>query len=166
METLYFILISIFSLISLIAMLIFIRGLFPIRVEKIQTTLNDHWKRSFWLGLVNTIFITIFVIGLSMLASNNQLFLIPAFFVYGAILIGLLFGFSGFLQILGQRLFSEQNHIKRDIQAGIVFVLTGVFPVVGWFLFFPYVICLAVGSVFLTIFKKRGSTKQNESKKK
>jgi hypothetical protein len=135
-------------------------------VEKIQTTLNDHWKRSFWLGLVNTVFITIFVIGLSMLASNNQQFLIPAFFIYGAILVGLLFGFSGFIQILGQRLFSEQNHVKRDIQAGIVFVLTGIFPVVGWFIFFPYVICLAVGSVFLTIFKKKEPAAGNESKTK
>ena len=133
METLYFILISIVSLICLIAMLIFIRGLFPLRVEKIQTTLNDHWKRSFWLGLVNTIFITIFVIGLSMLVNNNQLFLIPAFIIYGAILIGLLFGFSGFLQILGQRLFSEHNQVKREIRAGVVFVLTGLFPVIGWF---------------------------------
>jgi len=155
METLYIILISILALITLAASFIFIRGLFPVRVSKIQVTLEDNWKRSFWLGLVNTILITIFVVGFGSLGNGSPIFYIPAFAMYGAFLIGLLFGLSAFIQILGERLFPDLNPVKRDVKAGAIFLLTSLLPFVGWFLLFPYVLSLSVGAVVITLFQNR-----------
>ena len=155
METIFIILISILALITLVASFIFIRGLFPIRVNKIRATMENQWKRSFWLGLVNTVLITIFVVGFGSLGDGSPIFYIPAFGVYGAFLIGLLYGLSAFIQILGERLFPELNPVKRDIKAGAVFLLTSLLPFVGWFLLFPYVLSLSVGAVVITLFKKK-----------
>ena len=163
MDTLGIILISTLALITLAASLIFIRGLFPVRVSKVQTTLENNWKRSFWLGLVNTILITIFVFGFGSLGNGSPLFYFPAFAMYGAFLIGLLFGLSAFVQILGERLFPDLNPVKRDVKAGSVFLLSSLLPFVGWFLLFPYVICLSVGAVVITLFQNR---KKREKKVK
>jgi hypothetical protein len=155
MDTLGTILISILALITLVASFIFIRGLFPVRVNKIRTTLENQWKRSFWLGLMNTVLITIFVFGFGSLGNSSPLFYFPAFAMYGVFLIGLLYGLSAFIQILGERLFPDLNPVKRDIKAGSVFLLTSLLPFVGWFLLFPYVISLSVGAVVITIFQNR-----------
>ena len=163
METLSIILLSLISLITLIAALIFTRGLFPRRVEKVQSALENHWKRSFWLGLVNTVLITIFVLGLGSLGNNVPLFYIPTFAIYGIFLIGLLFGLTAFIQLLGGRLFPERTPVQRDIRAGAVFLLTGLLPVVGWFLLFPYVVCLGIGAVVLALFSKNPSPEKSDS---
>jgi len=154
METFAVLILSILSLITLIASFVFTRGLFPRKVDLIQATLEDHWKRSFWLGLVNTIFVTILVLGLGALGNNIRVFYLPAFAIYGVFLIGLLFGLTAFVQLLGERLFPERTPVQRDIRAGAIFLLTGMLPVVGWFLLFPYVICLSIGAVVLTLFRK------------
>jgi hypothetical protein len=104
--------------------------------------------------LANTVFITILVLGLGAIGNNYRIFLLPAFAIYGAFLIGLLFGLTAFIQLLGGRLFPDRTPVQRDIRAGAVLLLTGMLPVVGWFLLFPYVICLSIGAVVLTLFRK------------
>ena len=163
METIFVVLLSILALITLLASFIFFRGLFPVRVSKIQSTLENHWKRSFWLGLMNTILISIFVIGFGSLGNGSPIFYIPAMAMYGAFLIGLLFGLSAFVQILGERLFPDLNPVVRDIKAGSVFLLTSLLPFVGWFLLFPYVISLSVGAVVITLFRKNPTITDNEN---
>ncbi len=165
MENFFIILFAVSSLVTLVASFIFIRGLFPERVEKVRATLEAHWKRSFWLGFLNTILISIFVFGFGALANNSPVFYLPTFGIYGAFLIGLLFGLTAFLQILGERLFTSSSPIKRDIRAGAVFLLASLLPVVGWFLLFPYVISLGVGAVVLTIFQKKKSVSDSEPEK-
>ncbi len=162
METIFVVLLSILALITLVASFIFFRGLFPVRVKKIQITMENNWKRSFWLGLLNTTLITIFVFGFGSLGNGSPFFYIPAFAMYGAFLIGLLFSLSAFVQILGERLFPDLDPVKRDVKAGAVFLLTSLLPFVGWFLIFPYVISLSVGAVVITLFRKNPTITDNE----
>ena len=113
MQTFLIIILSAFSLITLVAAFILTRGLFTECVEKVQATLENNWKRSFWIGLLNTILISIFVFGLGALGNSVGLFYIPTFGIYGAFLIGLLFGMTAFTQILGDRLFSDSEPVKK-----------------------------------------------------
>lgn len=166
METFFIILLSIMSLITLGASFIFIRALFPVRVDKVRVTLETHWKRSFWLGLVNTILITVLVVGLGSLANGSPILYIPTFAMYGALLIGLLFGLSAFNLLLGERLFPDHNPVKRDVRAGAVLLLTSLLPFVGWFLLFPYVISLSVGAVVITLFQDRKKREKKAEKEK
>lgn len=154
MQTLFVILFAIVFLVALVASLLLIRGLFPLRVDRVRQTLENDWKLSFWIGLLNTVLITIFVMGLGSLAENAPIFFFPAFGIYGAFLIGLLYGLAAFIGTLGDRLFPDQPLVKRDIQAGAVFLLASILPAVGWFLLFPYVISLSVGAVVITLFQK------------
>ena len=155
MQTLFVILFAILSLAALVASLLLIRGLFPIRVDRIRQTLENHWKRSFWIGLLNTIMITIFVFGLASLCEGAPIFYIPTFAIYGVFLIGLLYGLAALVNYLGDRLFPDQLPVKRDIRAGAVFLLACLLPGVGWFLLFPYGISLAAGGVVITLFQNR-----------
>ena len=164
METFSIILVTLISLVTLIAAIIFTRTLFPARVEKVHSALENHWKRSFWLGLANTVFITVIALGLGSLANNAPLLYVPTFTIYSAFLIGLLFGLAAFVQFLGNRLFPDHPALQKDIRAGSITLLTGLLPFVGWFLLFPYVICLSVGGVVLAIFQDRREKKENSKK--
>ena len=159
MQTLSVILLAIFSLIALIASLLMIRGLFPARVDRVRQTLENHWKRSFWIGLLNTVLISIFVLGLGAIGNSAPIFFVPTFGIYGAFLIGLLFGLAAFVRVLGDRLYPDQGSVKKDIRGGTVFLLASLLPFVGWFLLFPYVISLAVGAVVITLFQNRKNKK-------
>jgi hypothetical protein len=160
METLSVILLSLLSLVALISSMLFMRGLFPARVEKIRRTLEDHWRRSFWIGLLNTVLITVLVIGLSSLSQNAPVIYLPTFAIYGTFLIGLLYGLTAFISLLGDRLFPDFPINKKDIRAGAVFLLASLLPGVGWFLLFPYGLSLSVGAVVITMFQERRSRKK------
>ena len=166
METFFIIILSALSLVTLVAAFLLTRGLFPECVEKVQATLENNWKRSFWIGLLNTILISIFVFGLGSLGNSVGLFYIPTFLIYGAFLIGLLFGLTAFTQILGDRLFPDFGPVKKDIRSGAVFLLASLLPMVGWFLIFPYIISLAVGAVVITLFQRNKSAEKKEGKEK
>jgi hypothetical protein len=164
MKTLTFILISAVSLVTLTASFLFIKGLFPARVGKVRENLESNWKRSFWIGLANTMLITILVVGLGSLGANYPVFYLPAFAIYGAFLIGLLYGLTAFIQILGERLFADFPPVKRDLRAAAVFVLASLLPFVGWFLLLPYCISLGVGAVAITLFQKKAPAENAEKK--
>jgi len=162
METLLIIILSALSLVTLVAAFLFIRGLFPLRVQKVQATMESNWKRSFWIGLANTVLISILVFGLGSLGNNVPLFFVPTFVIYGAFLIGLLFGLTAFVQILGDRLFADAAPVKKDVRAGAVLLLACLLPFVGWFLLFPYVLSLGVGAVIITLFQRERKKKKEE----
>ena len=155
MQNLFVILFAFLSLVTLVASLILIRGLFSSKVDSVRQTLENHWKRSFWIGLLNTVLITIFVLGLGAIGNSAPIFFVPTFGIYGAFLIGLLFGLAAFVRVLGDRLFPEQGPVKKDISGGTIFLLASLLPFVGWFLPFPYIVSLAVGAVVITLFQNR-----------
>lgn len=155
METLSVILTSLLSLITLVASTLLIRGLFPTRVAAYRQTMEQHWKRSFWIGLLNTVLITVLVTGLGALSKNAPLLYVPTFALYGVLLIILLFGLSAFADLLGERLYPELGPVQRTVRGGTVFLLSSLLPAVGWFLLFPYGISLSVGAVVITLFQNR-----------
>jgi hypothetical protein len=155
METLYLILLSMLSLVCLVASFLLMRGLFPVRVDLIRQTLEEHWKRSFWIGLLNTVLITLVVAGLGSLAQGAPILYILVFGIYGIYLVGLLFGLAAFVSLLGLRLFPELQPVKRETRSGAIFVLASLLPGAGWFLLFPYAVSLAVGAVVITLLQHR-----------
>jgi hypothetical protein len=164
METLAIVLIVLLSLVTLVASFIFIRGLFPQRVDKVRDAIEDQGKRVFWLGLVNTIFISIIAFGLGSIAENVPILYIPTFAIYGAFLIGLLYGLTAFTQILGDRLFPDIPPVKKDIRAGAVLLVSSLLPFVGWFLLFPYAIFLSIGGVVLALYQNRKPREKRQKK--
>ena len=165
MQNLLVILLAGLSLITLIASLILMRGLFPAQVARVRHTLEGNWKLSFWIGLGNTVLIILIVMGLGSLSEGTPIFFILAFGIYGAFLVGLLYGLSALIRVLGERLFPDQAPAKQDIKGGTVFVLASLLPGAGWFILFPYGISLAVGAAMITLFHaidKRDSPAKEE----
>jgi hypothetical protein len=153
METLAVLLLSILTLLTLITGFLFLRGLFPGRISAVQIALKSSWKRSFWLGLVNTVFSAAVLLGLFSLGESAQAFMILALLLSSLYLLVLLFGLTAISRLLGQRLFPDRKPVPQHIRGGLILLGAGLLPGIGWFLLFPYSCCLAVGSVVLARFQ-------------
>lgn len=157
METLPIILLSILTLLTLITGFLFLRGLFPGRITAVQFALETSWKRSFWLGLVNTVFTAAVLLGLFSLGESAQGFMILALLLSSLYLLVLLFGLTAISRLLGQRLFPDRKPVPQHVRGGLILLGAGLLPGIGWFLLFPYSCCLAVGCVVLARFQPADS---------
>lgn len=162
MQTLAALLLSFLTLITLIAAFLMLRGFFPLRVDKVRAALESSWRRSFWLGLVNTLFTAALLLGFFALGDAVWPFFVPAFALSGLYLVVLLFGLTALAQLLGSRLFPERKPVPREIRGGVILLLASLTPVLGWFLLLPYFCFLAVGAVVLRVFGRKQAGEQRE----
>lgn len=158
METFALSLLVVLGTASLTAAFLVLRAFFPRRVDQVQRVLEHHWNRAFWLGLVNTLFTAVLLLGLAALGDQMGIFFLPAFALAGAFLVVVLFGWTASARLLGIRLLPERKPILQELSGGLILLLSTLAPVVGWFLFLPYLIFMAVGAVVLAYFQNR---KQN-----
>ena len=154
METFALFLLIVFGTASLTAAFLVLQGFFPRRVGQVQQSLENHWNRAFWLGLVNTLFTVVLILGLAALGDQVGIFFLPAFALAGAFLVVVLFGWTAAARLLGLRLLPERKPFLQELGGGLILLLSTLAPLVGWFLLLPYLIFLAVGAVVLTMFKK------------
>lgn len=155
METISLLLILLISAFSLTASFHFLRGFFPRRVERLEEVLEGHWKRSFWLGLVNSLLAAAVLLGLAALGGALPFFFLPGFALAGLILTAVLFGLTALSISLGVRLFPDHGPFHRLTGGAGVMLLSFLVPIAGWFLLLPYALCLALGSVVLAVFQDK-----------
>lgn len=155
METISLLLILLVSAAALTASFHFLGGFFPRRVERIQTVLEENWKRSFWLGLVNSLLAAAVLLGLAALGDAVPIFILPGFALAGLVLTAVLFGLTALSSSLGERLFPDPGAFHQLNGGAGVMLLSFLAPIVGWFLLLPYALCLALGSVVLAVFQDR-----------
>ena len=154
METFALFLLIVLATASLTAAFLVLRAFFPRGVDQVQQSLENHWNRAFWMGLVNTLFTAVLLLGLAALGDQVWIFFLPAFALAGVFLIVLLLGWTAASRLLGLRLLPERKPLLQQLGGGLILLLSTLAPVVGWFLLLPYLIFLAVGAVVLTMFKK------------
>ena len=142
--------------VSLIALLVIFKSLFPKMIEDIRTFADDEPSRSFWLGLVNFLFLTAISIGLASLGEGlrSSLLYIPFFLVVAFIIVGMTLGLAGITQIVGERLFPERLVVRRSIYSSGMLYLACLTPFIGWFGLFPYVGLTGFGGFILSAWKR------------
>jgi len=142
------------SCICLVALFLVLGLLFPDRIEKSRWAAEGFPRRSFLIGLVNTLFLSAIIFGIIALAEaiNLELITIIAVFLMVFYVIIFVFGLTSMVHIVGT-LFAPMQHQKYQVGFGaVILLLACLTPFIGWFLLFPYIGITGVGAVIIGSF--------------
>ena len=133
--------------------------LFPQRLSKTRNILQSTLNRSFWIGLVNVLFLLPVSVVLLSLGNTTSGLLSAMIMLPGLLLLGVLlslasFGLTCIVNMVGEQSMPDQNLLKRTFWGTLLLSLAGALPFVGWFLFLPYVLIIGVGAAILGFFQK------------
>ncbi|HUH98954.1 MAG TPA: hypothetical protein VLZ89_16455 [Anaerolineales bacterium] len=143
---------------GLLSILIVINLLSPGPVEETQRGLETSLGRSFLLGLINFLWVAVLDVLMIWLAQlANSLKVISGILVIVGGLITLILAVLAFLglaslaNLLGHRMGGSNNEFGVTLRGGILLLLAGFTPFVGWFAFAPLMVLTALGAAIRTV---------------
>ncbi len=162
MQILSFVLLVLFGGTTIIAMLTAIDLLLPVRVELGLGKLTAGLGRCFLLGLVNLIFWLVLGGAFIYMAQHNRGFVAVPFTILGGLILIVLIvllvfslpALAAIARLLGSRMGTAKSAFQTDLHGGILLVLAGMTPYIGWFVFTPVILCIAVGATILALFQR------------
>lgn len=161
MQILITILLILFSGVTLLALLGALHLLLPIPIEKAHQKLENALGLSFLLGLVNLIFFIVIIalcIYLGKLTGGGSVASIPVFFaalILAVLAVFTLVGLVAMAKMLGERMGKNQSPLWCDLSGGLILIMAGLAPYIGWFVFTPAVVCASLGSAILAFFQRK-----------
>jgi hypothetical protein len=147
--------------VTLIALLAALSLLLPIPVERARQKLEKSLGLSFLLGLVNIIFFSAIVglcIYLAQLTGGGPLASIPILLgglILAALAVLTLFGLAAMTKLLGERMGTTKSPLWSDMRGGLLLILAGLAPYIGWYVFTPAVVCVSLGAAILALFQRK-----------
>ena len=157
------ILLVISGIVTVVALLGAINLLLPGPVQKVQLNLESSLGRSTLLGLVNFLFFGA-LMALAAWLADKLGNVIAGVFVFLAGLIGLgiivlaVFGLVAFANLLGNRIGGEPGTpFKANLRGGLLLVLAGIAPYVGWLIFTPLVAWAGLGAAIQAFIPRRNA---------
>ena len=159
MEILGLIALVAFCGITLLASLEATMLLFPEPVERARQNLENSLGRSLLLGLVNFIFIATIFILLAWLGEQlgkvlgGILTALALILLVGLILLALL-GLSALSRLVGQRMGDTKPPAVAHRWGGLLLILSGLAPYVGWLIFTPLVIWAGLGAAITALIRR------------
>ncbi|MFH2103122.1 MAG: hypothetical protein ABIJ39_07180 [Chloroflexota bacterium] len=158
MEMLGLSLLIIFTGIATIALLAAVGLLMDRSMQQARIFLEKNLTRAFGLGLANTVFLILLVglfLGLAnLLPAIQWLFLLLAAVISIWFTLLALFGLSALADFLGIRMGVGGHPFRIRVFGGLLLLLSSIAPYIGWFLFFPIMVFIALGTAYLTFFRK------------
>ena len=142
----------IFGILTLPAFFLAVGALFPNRVERTRLMADGSPGRAFGVGLVNLAFLFTIAATFFTLADNASLgFLsLPGIIVLSLLIIGVIFGLTGLVQLVGERLAPAQSPTARGFWGALALSLGCAVPIVGWFALLPYAVIVGLGAFVLS----------------
>ena len=175
METLGLVLLVLMAGAAFIALLVTVSLLLPVPVEAAREKLEGNLRRAFLVGLINLVFgfglVVLLVYIMTLFAKpvpggttlDLGQILGPGIPLTLAVLLALtllaftLRGLSALAGLLGNRIGPASSEFWSEARGGLLLVLACLTPYVGWFVFTPFVLSLALGASVMTLMKKRGA---------
>jgi len=140
---------------TLIALFVAMGALFPKQIADVKSKSSDMPGRSFLLGLINVVFISVLVAALSGGGDFPQLL---GLILFAVLVIGLAFGLAGMAPLIGERLLPESSAVRQASWGAAIMVVASLTPFIGWFLLFPYLSFRGLGAFILSLFSRASST--------
>ena len=160
MEILGLITLVVFCGITLLASLEATMLLFPEPVERARQNLENSLGRSLLLGLVNFIFVATIVLLFVWLGEQlgeilgGILGVLALILLVGLILLALL-GLSALSRLVGQRMGEAKSSTAAHRWGGLLLILSGLAPYVGWFVFTPLILWASLGASIQMILRRK-----------
>jgi len=171
MEVLGLVLLVIVSAVTFLSLLAALGLLLPDPVERARQKLEANLVRSFLVGLVNLIFALALVGGLGTLINLFPVrtgFSLAGFLtllvvlVAGTFIVLSIFGLLVLSTFLGLKIDPNQTNFWTPVRGGLLLVLAGLTPYLGWFVFTPFAICTGLGATILTLFRRKPANRPEE----
>lgn len=139
---------------SLIALFVIMGALFPRQIVDVKVKSSDMPGRSFLLGVINVIFLSVIVAALS---GGGEFPQFVALLLFAVLVVGLAFGLAGMAPLIGERLLPESSGIRQVGWGAAIMVVSSLTPFLGWFLLFPYLSFRGLGAFLLSLFARTSS---------
>ena len=142
--------------ITLVAFFQVLGLLFTRSVEASRDAIERMPGRSFLLGLVNSLFLSVLVMVFAALAGSTrvQILVFPGLLAGLGLAIGLAFGWTAVVQTLGERLLPERKAHVQNFWGGAILILACLTPYIGWFGLTLYVSLLGIGGFLIGLLQR------------
>lgn len=159
MGILSLILLVTFCGLTLLASLEVTLRLFPESVERARQHLEKSLSRSLLLGLVNFIFVAIIVMLFIWLGEQlgdvlGGVFGVLVLIILVALTLLLILGLCALSNLLGGRMGEAKSPLVAHRYGGLLLILSGLAPFVGWFVFTPLILWTSLGASIQTIARR------------
>jgi len=139
---------------TLVALFVVMGVLFPRQISDVKSTSSEKPGRSFLLGLINVIFLSVIVAALSGGGEFPQLL---GLLIFTVLVIGLAFGLAGIAPFIGERIFPDSSKVRQAGWGAAIMIVASLTPFIGWFLLFPYLSFHGLGAFILSFFTRTSS---------
>jgi len=151
---------------GLISIFVVTSVLLPTFLERARTTLETSIGRSLLLGLINFLCIAVLdglLIWLAQLTGAIKI-ISGILIVLGGLVTSILallafLGLASLADLLGHHISEPKNEFLAILQGGVVLILAGITPFVGWFAFTPLVVLTALGAAIQAVFRRQPKAK-------
>ncbi len=153
------ILLVLFGGAGLIAIFIIVNLSLPAPIERARAALESGLGRSLLLGLVNSLFAGLLIVLFSLPVKGGGVIAGVFAFLIGLILLFVaaltLVGLAAAVSMLADRIGGTDATISKQIRGGILLILAGLTPYLGWFAFTPLVLWTAFGASLQALFRRK-----------
>ena len=132
----------------------------PATITPQSTVIAASFGRSFLLGLVNFLFfgaIAALLVKLGQGAGRPvaAVLTLLALLLVLALTVFLVLGLAALTSLLGERIGEGTSPFRRHLRGGLLLVLAGLTPYIGWFAFTPLALLTGLGAALQATFSKR-----------
>ena len=168
MEILGLILLVTFCGITLLASLEATLRLFPEHVERARRHLENSLSRSLLLGLVNFIFLAVIVVLFVWLGEQlgdilGGVFGVLILVILVVLTLLLILGLCALSNLVGGRMAEAKSPLVAHRYGGLLLILSGLAPFVGWFVFTPLILWTSLGASIQTIVRRNRISAPDEA---
>lgn len=135
-------------------------ALFPRTIQRAVSAADESTVRSFWLGVVNFLFLGALGLVFSGLADGTgiRLLRIPALFLFGLLTLMMTLGLTAVAFLVGGRLDPGSRPIRQQVWGSVALIVGSLTPLVGWLGVLPYAAFLGIGAFVLSWTRRRPAT--------
>lgn len=144
---------------TLVALFVVMGALFPRQIAAVNSSGSAMPGRSFLLGLINVLFLSVIVAALSGGGDFPQLL---GLLLFAVLVVGLAFGLAGMAPMIGERLLPASSGIGQAAWGAAIMVVASLTPFIGWFVLFPYLSFRGLGAFILSRFTSTPSQSTTE----
>jgi hypothetical protein len=146
---------------GLTSILVVISLLFPGLIKMTATVLEINLGRSFFLGLINILFVAVvdgLFVWLSQLIQQrviSGILVILAGLLTIVAVFFILLGLASLANLLGHLMGDVKNEFNANLRGGVLLFLAGLTPFIGWFAFTPLTLMLSLGAALQLLFRQK-----------